>query len=106
MLFPILKCIFHRILKTSFRPDWMNANFGYGLIAMVAYNFLRIIARLDQPDKPHYAKKLREKYIYIPGKVVKHARQIFLRIPERFKKEVELMTKGWAGKLEAALAIG
>lgn len=84
----------------------MNANFGYGLIAMVAYNFLRTIARLDQPDKPHYAKKLREKYIYIPGKVVKHARQMFLRIPERFRKEVELVTKGWAGKLEAALAIG
>jgi len=49
----------------------MNANYGYGLIATVAYNFLRIIARLDSPDKPHFAKKLREKYIYIPGKVVK-----------------------------------
>lgn len=84
----------------------MNANFGYGLIAMVAYNFLRIIARLDSPDKPHYAKKLREKYIYIPAKVVKHARQMFLRIPARFKKEVELMTTGWAGTLEAALAMG
>jgi hypothetical protein len=84
----------------------LNANFGYGLIAMVAYNFLRIIARLDRPDKPHFAKKLREKYIYIPGKVVKHARQMFLKIPKIFRKEVSAMTTGWAGILEAALAMG
>jgi Transposase DDE domain group 1 len=84
----------------------MNANFAYGLIAMVAYNFLRIIARLDDPDKPHYAKKLREKFIFLPGKVVKHARQMFLRIPGIFKKEVDAMTSRWAGNLEAALAMG
>jgi hypothetical protein len=84
----------------------MNANFGYGLIAMVAYNFLRIIARLDEPNKPHYAKKLREKYIYLPGKVVKHARQMFLKIPLKFREEVESMTTGWAGDLQAALAMG
>lgn len=84
----------------------MNANFGYGLIAMVAYNFLRIIARLDEPTRPHYAKKLRNKFLFIPGKVVKHARQMFLRIPQIFRKEVELMKSGWAGNLEAALAMG
>lgn len=84
----------------------LNANFGYGLIAMVAYNFMRLIARLDEPTKPHYAKKLREKYLYIPGKVTKHARQMFLRIPKQFKREVQLMTTGWAGILEAALAMG
>jgi len=83
----------------------MNANFGYGLIAMVAYNFMRIIARLDEPDKPHYAKALRNKYLYVPGKVVKHARQMFLRIPQTFKKEVQSMTTRWAGNLEAALAM-
>lgn len=84
----------------------MSANFGYGLIAMVAYNFMRLISRLDQPDKPHYAKRLRSKYLHIPGKVVKHARQMFLRIPGVFRKEVELMQSRWAGKLEAALAMG
>jgi hypothetical protein len=83
----------------------MNANFAYGLIAMVSYNFLRIIARLDSPDKPHFAKKLRDKYIYMPGKVIRHARQMFLRIPIKFKKEVEAMKTGWAGTLEAALAM-
>jgi len=84
----------------------MSANRAYGLIGMVAYNFLRVIAKLDSPDKPHYAKKIRHKYIYFPGKVVKHARQMFLRIPEKFRKEVEQMKTGWAGNLEAALAMG
>ena len=83
----------------------LKANFAYGLIAMVAYNFLRTIARLDSPDKPHYAKKLREKYLYIPARVTKHARQFFLKIPKTFKKEVDAMLSGWAGTLEAALAM-
>jgi hypothetical protein len=83
----------------------LNANFAYGLIAMVAYNFLRTIARLDSPDKPHFAKKLREKYIYLPARVVKHARQFFLKIPKHFRKETEAMITGWAGTLEAALAM-
>jgi lipopolysaccharide biosynthesis protein len=72
---------------------------------MVAYNFLRTIARLDSPDKPHYAKKLREKYLYIPARVTKHARQFFLKIPKTFRKEVDTMLSGWAGTLEAALAM-
>ena len=58
------------------------------------------------PDKPHYAKKLREKYIYIPAKVVKHARQMFLANSTHFREEVEAMQSGWAGTLEAALAMG
>lgn len=84
----------------------MNANRAYGLIAMVSYNFLRLIARLDSPNKPHFAKKIRHKFIYIPGKFVKHARQFFLKIPVQFKKEVEHLKTGWAGNLQAALAMG
>ena len=83
----------------------MNANHAYGLIAMVSYNFLRLIAKLDSPDKPHFAKKIREKFVFIPGKFVRHARQFFLRIPIKFRKEVDAMTTGWAGTLEAALAM-
>jgi len=37
--------------------------------------------------------------------VVSHARQMFLRIPSKFREEVELMKTGWAGDLEAALAM-
>jgi len=83
----------------------LNTNTGYGLIAMVAYNFLRLIARLDRPDKPHFAKKLRRKFFWIPGKIVKHARQFFLKIPKTYEKEVNCLTKGWAIPIEVALAM-
>lgn len=83
----------------------MNANHAYGLIAMVSYNFLRLIAKLDNPDKPHYAKKIRHRYLYIPGKLVSHARQMFLRVPNRFREEVDRLTSGWSGSLHSALAM-
>jgi hypothetical protein len=69
---------------------------------MMAYKFIRLIARLDEPTKPHYAKKLREKYLYVPAKVTKHARQIFLRIPKIFQKEASLMQSRWAGNTRKA----
>lgn len=69
----------------------LMANNAYGLIALVAHNFLRTIAILHRPDKPHYAKKLRRKFIYLPGKLIRHARQLVMKIPKRFMKEVMLI---------------
>lgn len=62
----------------------LSANHAYGLLALVAHNFLRTIAILDKPDKPHYAKKLRRKFIWIPGRLTKHARQLVMKVPQRF----------------------
>ena len=59
----------------------------------------------DPEFDDHILQKIREKFIHIPGKVVKHARQYFLRIPVKFREEVQAMTTGWAGALEAALAM-
>jgi hypothetical protein len=84
----------------------LDANRAYGYIALIAYNFLRTIARIDEPDKPHYAKKLRHQFICIPGKLLERSRQLIMRIPHAYKKEVQQMTTGWAGILEAALAMG
>lgn len=67
------------------------ANHAYQLIAMIAHNILRWVAIMTKPDKPHFSKKLRRKYIFIPGKVVEHARQLVLKIPVRFRKEVSLL---------------
>lgn len=69
----------------------LSANHAYGLFALIAHNFLRTIARLHRPDKPHYAKKLRRRFIFIPGKLIKHARQLVMKIPRRFQKEVALI---------------
>lgn len=66
----------------------MKPNHAFGQLAMVAHNLLRWIAVTQKPDKPHFAKKIRRRFVYIPGKIVHHARQVFLKIPTRFYEEV------------------
>ena len=80
----------------------LKANHAYGLLAMVAHNILRWCAIIEKPHKPHFAKKLRRRFIYIPGKVVRHARQLCMKIPERFFKEVQRLRKGWQLDLHPA----
>ena len=69
----------------------LQANFAYGLITQVAHNILRWLAVLERPHKPHFSKKLRRRFIYIPGKLVSHARSLVMRIPKQFYKEVQTM---------------
>lgn len=81
----------------------LTANYAFGLLAQVAHNILRWVALVQRPDKPHFSKKLRRKFIYIPGKVVSHARQLFLKIPTRFHEEVIRFKQAWQLKPCAAL---
>src|SRR5471032_512443 len=57
---------------------------AFAQIAMVAHNILRWVALVERPDKPHFSKKIRRRFVYIPGKIIQHARQTFLKIPARF----------------------
>lgn len=81
----------------------LKANHVYGLIALIAHNFLRTIAVIDNPDKPHYAKKLRRKFLFIPGRLVKRARTLRMKIPLRFKKEVQGLIEAWRFKPHPAI---
>jgi len=85
----------------------LSANHAYGMMALIAHNFLRTMALLYRPDKPHFSKKMRRRFIFLPGKLVKHARQLVMKIPRRFQKEVILMRE-WtrAAVLKPALARG
>lgn len=82
----------------------LKANHAFGLIAMVAHNILRWCAIIEKPHRPHFSKKLRRRFIYIPGKVVEHARSLCIKIPERFFKEVNRLRKGWQLDLHPAPA--
>lgn len=82
----------------------LKANHAYGLLAMVAHNILRWCAILEKPDRPHFSKKLRRRFIYIPGKIIKHARQLCVKVPERFFKEVQRLREGWQLPLHPAPA--
>lgn len=82
----------------------LKANYAYGLLAMVAHNILRWVAIVERPHKPHFSKKLRRRFIFIPGKVVQHARQLCMKIPERFFKEVQHLRRAWQLPLHTAPA--
>jgi hypothetical protein len=44
---------------------------------------------MTRPDKPHFSKKLRKHFIFIPAKIVHHARQVFLKLMDHNYKEVQ-----------------
>jgi hypothetical protein len=78
----------------------LSANHVYGLFALVAHNFLRAMAILMRPDKPHFAKKLRRQMIHIPGRLVKGAGYFRMKIPHKFYEEVKAWTKRWLETFE------
>jgi hypothetical protein len=81
----------------------MNANHAYGLFALMVHNFIRTIAILDNPKNPHYSKKIRRKYIFIPSRVICSSRYWVVKIPHQSKKEVDRLTHAWAERFDSAL---
>jgi hypothetical protein len=78
----------------------MNANTAYGLLSMVAHNLLRWVSVTMSPQRPHFSKKLRRRFIFHAGKVVKTARQVFLQIVEQGYQEVIALRETWGFKSE------
>jgi len=78
----------------------MGANQAYGLLSMVAHNLLRWVSVMMSPDRPHFSKKLRNRFIFHAGKVVRTAGQTFLQIIEQGYKEVMLLRETWGFKSE------
>lgn len=74
----------------------LRANHAYGLLALIAHNFLRAMAILMRPDKPHFAKKLRKRFIHIPGHLVSGSGYLRMKIPTKFFKEVMELLKRWS----------
>jgi hypothetical protein len=73
----------------------MTANHAYALFGMMAHNFFRLIATLDDPDQPKFAKALRHKFIHFPGRTVRGQNKTFLKIPKTKYEEVEVLIKRW-----------
>lgn len=66
----------------------LQANHAYGLLAMVVHNILRWVAVMTKPHKPHFSKKLRKHFVFIPAKIVYHARQVFVKMMDVHYKGV------------------
>lgn len=79
----------------SFPCRSLRANHAWALLAQVAHNLLRWMALIENPDKPHYSKKLRKQYVFNPGRVVRHARTVVLKVMRPFYEEVYKMREAW-----------
>ena len=73
----------------------LNANRAYGLLAMVAHNLLRWVSLMMKPEKPHFSKKLRKRFVFHAGKIVHHARQVYLKITQTGYEEVTKLREAW-----------
>ncbi len=67
----------------------LQANHAYGLLAMVAHNILRWVAMMTKPEKPHFSKKLRQHFVFIPAKIVYHARTYTIKMMQRHYEGVK-----------------
>lgn len=89
----------------------MKANHAYGLLAMVAHNILRWAAIHENPSRPRFAKGFRRKFVYIPGKLVSHARMLVMRVSQKAFEEVNrlreaLELKPYSSPIPLACASG
>lgn len=83
------------------------ANHAWILLAQVAHNMIRWIAMMDAPDRPHYSKKIRNKYVFIAGRVVTHARQVVLRVMKStYERGLQKLREGWSLDPEKMRPIG
>jgi hypothetical protein len=85
----------HNQLK-NFPCQKMLANHAWVLLAQVAHNMIRWIAIMDSPSKPHYSKKIRNKYVFIAGRVVSHAGSIILRVMKSaYERGLKNLKESW-----------
>lgn len=80
----------------NFPCQKLLANHAWILLAQVAHNMIRWIALMDAPDRPHYSKKIRSKYIFVAGRLVSHAGQLFLRVMKStYERGLKMLREGW-----------
>jgi hypothetical protein len=90
---------FHKEEKYNYNLDnfpcrRLLSNHAWLLLAQVAHNMIRWIAIIESPERPHYSKKIRNQFIFSPGKLVHHARQVILKVSHEFAKEVSKLKAG------------
>jgi len=73
----------------------LSANEVYFMFVLISQNLIRWVALIEQPDKPHFSKKIRNKLIVAPGRVLRGSRQFVLRVKKSFKTEVDRFLEAW-----------
>ena len=75
-----------------------SANEVYLLFVLISQNLIRWAALLEQPDKPHFSKKIRRKLITAPAQLLVGGRRLTLRVKGNFLKEVQRFLAAWGSE--------
>lgn len=67
----------------------LNANRAYALIAAFSHNILRFMALRSAHKRVQFAKAIRNKLIFLPCQVVRHAGQVIFKYMEEHAREVK-----------------
>jgi hypothetical protein len=78
----------------NFPCEKLLANQAWVCFAQIAHNLIRWVAILDNPESPSFAKKIRDDFIFHPGRVIHHARQVFVRTTVKMKEVLDKI-EGW-----------
>ena len=57
----------------------LTANKAYGIIAAFSQSIMRFIALVENREKPHFSKAIRNKYIFSACQVVRRGKEVFFR---------------------------
>jgi Transposase DDE domain group 1 len=80
----------------NFPCQKLLANHAWVQHALIAHNLIRWIALMDAPDRPHYSKKVRRRYVFNAGKLVYHAGEWALRVMESaYERGMKNLREGW-----------
>lgn len=72
------------------------ANQAWTMLAMIGHNMIRWIALMDAPDRPHYSKKIRSKYLFVAGRLISHAGSLILRVMKStYERGLKNLREGW-----------
>ena len=64
------------------------ANKAYSIIGAFAHNCMRLLSLASKPEKPKFAKALRNQFINLPCQVIRHGRQVIFKFMKHHHKEV------------------
>jgi len=65
------------------------SNGAWGLAAAFAHTYLHFLGHVSKDKVVHFAKKLRNKFIFLPAQVVRHGREICFRFHTTIYREVK-----------------
>jgi hypothetical protein len=78
----------------KFPCEKLLPNQAWVCFAQIAHNLIRWVAILENPEHPSFSKKIRDDFIFMPGKIAKGSREIILRVANDAKEVIDKI-HGW-----------